>query len=143
MVEKVISYLILPIFILGCTAFDLEEYNASVAADALEIKRVAVIDFSFDLPERGRIDRGKIQRPQNAGVLVADIFTEHLLGEGLYQIVEREHIKAILQKYNVRSSQLYASPNWQEIRKALNIDGVILGAVLDYGEWRSTFNWGA
>jgi len=72
MVEKVIRYLILPLFILGCTAFDLEEYNASVAADALEIKRVAVIDFSFDLPERGRIDRGKIQRPQNAGVLVID-----------------------------------------------------------------------
>jgi len=73
---------------------------------------------------------------------VADIFTEHLLGEGLYQIVEREHIKALLQKHNVRSSQLYASPNWQEIRKTLNVDGVILGAVLDYGEWRSTFNWG-
>ncbi len=28
------------------------------------------------------------------------------------------------------------------MNKLLNVDGVILGAVLDYGEWRSTINWG-
>jgi hypothetical protein len=27
-------------------------------------------------------------------------------------------------------------------RVYINVDGVILGTVLDYGEWRSTFNWG-
>jgi hypothetical protein len=47
-----------------------------------------------------------------------------------------------LQKHNVSSEHLYASPDWRKIKQALNVDGVILGAVLDYGEWRSTFNWG-
>ena len=54
----------------------------------------------------------------------------------------REHIKVLLQDHNVRSSHLYGAPDWQKIRKVLNVDGIILGAVLDYGEWRSRFNWG-
>ena len=140
--NKLLNVLILSLFLFGCTVFDIEEYNASVAADKVEINRIAVIDFEYDLPEKGRIDRGKIRRPQNAGVLMADIFAEHLLGIGLYQIVEREHVKFLMRQHNVMPSQLYVSPDWSKFRNALNVDGVIVGSVLDYGDWRNTFNSG-
>ena len=140
--KKMSAVLILSLCLSGCSMFDLEEYNASVGADNLEIKRVAVIDFAFELPEKGKIDRGRIRRPQNAGSLMADIFAEHLLGVGLYQIVEREHVKFLMRQHDVMPSQLYASPDWSKFRNALNVDGVVLGSVLDYGEWRSMFNWG-
>jgi hypothetical protein len=44
--------------------------------------------------------RGKIIRPANAGSILADIFTQHLLGSGLYRVVEREKIVQILKENN-------------------------------------------
>ena len=141
--RRFMMLLLLPLMIAACSTFDIKQYSATVTDEKSDIKRVAVIDFDYDRPERGRIERGKISRPKNAGVIVADIFTEHLLGSGLYQIVERKQINRILQKHNLRKSDLFNSPDWQEIKQILNVDALVTGVVIEYGEWRSSFNWGA
>jgi hypothetical protein len=85
------------LMITACSEFDIIESNASTAAEGSNIKRVVVIDFDYDRPETGKIERGKINRPNNAGAIVADIFTEYLLGTSLYQ---EDTIKELLAKIN-------------------------------------------
>jgi len=135
---------IMMVFLLltACASFDVREDNVSVAEDASEVKRIAILRFDFDRPEKGRIERGKIERPANAGEIVADIFAGHLLGTGLYQIVGKERIEALLQKNNLSQPDLLAVSDWQQIQDVLGVDAIVIGVVSEYGDWRSRLNWG-
>lgn len=126
----------------SCTTFDIEDDNVSVATNWHTIHRIAIFSFNFDRPEKGKIERGKINRPTNAGDIVADIFAEHLLGSGLYEIVVKERVESILQKSNLRQSDLLTLSDWRRIRDLLGVDGIVLGVVSEYGDWSSRLNWG-
>jgi curli biogenesis system outer membrane secretion channel CsgG len=126
----------------ACSEFDIIESNASTAAEASSIKRIAVLDFDYERPETGKIERGKIDRANNAGTIVADIFAEYLLGTNLYQVLERKQIQSILQKHNLKNSDLFNSEKWQKIKQSLNVDGLVIGVVMEYGDWYSKINWG-
>ena len=126
----------------SCSAFDIKEDNVSIATDPHTVSRVAVIDFNFDRLEKGKTERGKISRPLNAGEIVADIFTEHLLGTGLYEIISKERINSLLKENNLRPSDLPTLSDWRRIRDLLEVDGIVLGVVSEYGDWRSALNWG-
>ena len=74
--KKLVAPIILLMTIYACTTFDTKDHNASVSDSDRQIKRVAVVDFDFARPERGKTDRGRIVRPMNAGSIMADIFTK-------------------------------------------------------------------
>jgi len=135
-------FVLMGLLLASCTTFDIEEDNVSVASDQHTVSRVAVISFNFDRPEKGKTERGKINRPINAGEIVADIFAEHLLGTGLYEIVGKERIESLLQKSDLRQSDLPTLSDWRRIRDLLGVDGIVLGVVSEYGDWRSRLNWG-
>ena len=128
--------------ICACSTYDINERHASITDSNHQIERVAVVDFDFDRPEKGRADRGRIIRPANAGPILADIFAQHLLGSGLYQVVERGKIDQILSENDIDPAGIFAASNLDKLRKILNVDGLIVGAVLEYGDWRTAINWG-
>jgi curli biogenesis system outer membrane secretion channel CsgG len=130
------------VLISACTSFDISDHSAAITVLKPEIKRVAVIDFDFARPETGKTDRGRITRPMNAGSIMADIFAEHLLGSGLYEVVERRKVVRLLRDFEIDSSDLFATHNITKIQQILNIDGLVVGVVTEYGDWRGTINWG-
>lgn len=140
--KKFILSSFLVILISACTSFDISDHNASITDPNPEIKRVAVIDFDFARPEIGRTDRGRITRPMNAGSIMADIFAEHLLGSGLYEVVERRKVVRLMQDFEIDTSELFAADKINEMQQVLNVDGLIVGVVMEYGDWRGKFNWG-
>ncbi len=133
---------ILSMLLISCGTFDFKHDNATVAGDMPEIRRIAVLDFEFNRLEKGRIDRGKIERALNAGEIVADIFTEHLLDTGLYQIIGKRRTATIMQQHNLSWNDLLARSDWGPIRELLGVDAVVLGVVAEFGDWRSKLNWG-
>lgn len=143
--EECMKKLTLPIILLmmaACTTFDTKSHNASVSNSDQKIKRVAVVDFDFARPEKGRTDRGRIVRPMNAGSIMADIFTEHLLESGLYEVVERRKIVRLLRDFEIDTGDLFATDHIKKLQNVLNVDGLIVGVVMEYGDWRGTINWG-
>jgi hypothetical protein len=130
------------ILISACTSFDISDHNASITGPNPEIKRVAVIDFDFARPERGKTDRGRITRPVNAGSIMADIFAEHLLGSGLYEVVERRKVVRLMRDFEMDSGDLFAADNIKKMQQFFNIDGLVVGVVTEYGDWRGRRNWG-
>ena len=141
--KKFMIPIILLTTIYGCTTFDTKSHNASVSDADPEINRVAVVDFDFARPERGKTDRGKIVRPMNAGSIMADIFAEHLLESGLYDVVERRKIVRFLRDFEIDISDLFATDNMKKLQNVLNVDGLIVGVVIEYGDWHGKINWGA
>ena len=144
--EERMKKLALPIIFLmmitACTTFDTQSHNASVSASDQEIRRVAVVDFDFARPERDRTDRGRIVRPMNAGSIMADIFAEHLLESGLYEVVERKKIVRLLRDFEIDTGDLFAPQNTEKLKDALGVDGLIVGVVMEFGDWRGKINWG-
>jgi curli biogenesis system outer membrane secretion channel CsgG len=136
---------IMPIILLmiyACTTFDTIDHNASVSHSDRAIKRVAVVDFDFARPERDRTDRGRIVRPMNAGSIMADIFTEHLLESGLYEVIERKKIVRLLRDFEIDTGDLFAADHMKKLQDVLNVDGLIVGVVMEFGDWRGRINWG-
>ncbi len=133
---------IMSMLLISCGTFDYQHDNATVAGDAPVIRRIAVLDFEFHRLEKGRIDRGKIERALNAGEIVADIFTEHLLDTGLYQIIGKKRTHTILQQRSLSWDDLLARSDWGQIRDLLGVDAIVLGVVAEFGDWRSKLNWG-
>lgn len=140
--KKFFAHIPVLMLICACSTYDINEHHASIADSNHEIKRVAVVDFDFSMSEKGRTDRGKIVRPMNAGSIVADIFTEHLLGTGLYRVVERRKIDRALNALNIDRTNLFDASSLDKLQKTLNVDGLIVGVVMEYGDWRSRINWG-
>jgi curli biogenesis system outer membrane secretion channel CsgG len=140
--KKLMPAIILLMMMYACTTFDTKDQNASVSNYNQAIKRVAVVDFDFARPESGRTDRGRIVRPMNAGSIMADIFTEHLLASGLYEVVERKKIVRLLRDFEIDTGNLFAADNMKKLQGVLNVDGLIVGVVMEYGDWRGTINWG-
>ena len=134
--------LFLSLLLAACGTYDFKHDNVSVAGEARPLKRIAVLDFEFYRLEKGRIDRGKIERALNAGEIVADIFTEHLLGTGLYQIIGKKRTRALLEQSNLSWDDLLARSDWDQIRALLGVDAIVLGVVAEFGDWRSRLNWG-
>jgi len=141
--KKILLPIILLMMIYGCTTFDTKDHNAAVSDSDQAIKRVAVVDFDFARPEKGRTDRGRIVRPMNAGSIMADIFTEHLLESGLYEVVERKKIVRLLRNLEIDTGDLFAADNLKKLQDVLKVDGLIVGVVIEYGDWRGKINWGA
>ncbi len=133
---------ILSMLLISCGTFDFKHDNATIAGDMPEIRRIAVLDFEFNRLEKGRIDRGKIERALNAGEIVADIFTEHLLDTGLYQIIGKKRTATFMQQHNLSWNDLLARSDWGPIRELLGVDAIVLGVVAEFGDWRSKLNWG-
>ncbi len=133
---------ILSMLLISCGTFDFKHDNATIAGDMPEIRRIAVLDFEFNRLEKGRIDRGKIERALNAGEIVADIFAEHLLDTGLYQIIGKKRTTTIMQQHNLSWNDLLARSDWGPIRELLGVDAIVLGVVAEFGDWRSKLNWG-
>ena len=140
--KKLALSIIFLMMITACTTFDTQGHNASVSASGKEIRRVAVVDFDFARPESGRTDRGRIVRPMNAGSIMADIFAEHLLDSGLYEVVERKKIVRSLRDLEIDTGDLFASHNTKKLQDALGVDGLIVGVVMEFGDWRGKINWG-
>ena len=138
--------LILPsllwVLVSACTTFDISDHSASISDPKPAIKRVAVVDFDFARPERGKTDRGRITRPMNAGSIMADIFAEHLLGSGLYEVVERRKVVRLMREFEIDASDLFAADKMNKMQEVLNIDGLVVGVVTEYGDWRGKLNWG-
>ena len=137
-----VTAMLLSMLLVSCSTFDFRHDNVSVAGNASMVKRIAVLDFEFSRLERGRIDRGKIERAPNAGEIVADIFTEHLLGTGLYQIIGKRRAQTLIEQSKLSWDDLLARSDWDQIRDLLGVDAVVLGVVAEFGDWRSSFNWG-
>ena len=126
----------------ACTTFDISDHSASIKDPEPAIKRIAVIDFDFARPERGKTDRGRITRPMNAGSIMADIFAEHLLGSGLYEVVERRKVVQLMRDFEIDASNLFVADKMNKMQQVLNIDGLVVGVVIEYGDWRGKINWG-
>ena len=138
--KKITLFIILLMSVTACTTFDTKGQNVSVRDSGRQIKRVAVVDFDFARPERGKTDRGRIVRPMNAGSIMADIFAEHLLESGLYDVVERKKIVRLLRDFEIDTGDLFAGDNMKKLQDGLNVDGLIVGMVMEFGDWRGTLN---
>jgi curli biogenesis system outer membrane secretion channel CsgG len=130
------------VLVSACTSFDISDHSAAISDPKPAIKRVAVVDFDFARPETGKTDRGRITRPMNAGSIMADIFAEHLLGSGLYEVVERRKVVRLMRDFEIDASDLFAADKMNKMQQALNIDGLVVGVVTEYGDWRGKLNWG-
>ena len=40
------------------------------------------------------------------------------------------------------NGDLFAADHMKKLQDALNVDGLIVGVVMEYGDWRGTINWG-
>ena len=135
--------LILPMILLmiyACTTFDTKGQNVSVSDSDRQIKRVAVVDFDFARPERGKTDRGRIVRPMNAGSVMADIFAEHLLQSGLYDVVERKKIVRLLRDFEIDPGDLFAGDNVKKLQES-TFSGAFSASILTriISSWRRSF----
>ena len=73
---------------------------------------------------------------------MADIFAEHLLGSGLNEVVERRKVVRWMQDFEIDANELFAADNINTMQQVLNIDGLVVGVVTEYGDWRGKLNWG-
>ena len=73
---------------------------------------------------------------------MADIFAEHLLGSGLNEVVERRKVVRWMQDFEIDASELFAADKINKMQQVLNIDGLMVGVVTEYGDWRGKLNWG-
>jgi hypothetical protein len=78
----------------------------------------------------------------NAGSIMADIFAEHLLGSGLYEVVERRKIVRLMREFEIDTGDLFATDKMNKLQQVLNVDGLVVGVVMEYGDWRGKLNWG-
>jgi curli biogenesis system outer membrane secretion channel CsgG len=140
--KTLIPSCLLMVLVLACTSFDISDNSASIRDPKPTVQRVAVIDFDFARPEEGRTDRGRITRPMNAGSIMADIFAEHLLGSGLYEVVERRKVIRLMRDLEIDAADLFAADNMMKMQQVLKIEGLVVGVVTEYGDWRGTLNWG-
>jgi hypothetical protein len=67
----------------------------------------------------------------NAGSIMADIFAELLLGSGLYEVVEQKKVVRLRQDFDIDASNLFIMDNMNRLQQVLNIDGLVLGVVME------------
>jgi curli biogenesis system outer membrane secretion channel CsgG len=142
--RKVIFFVIVWIILLfnGCMQMYLNTQNASVARENSEIHKIAVLDFEYNRQEYEALTFGNVRRPGNAGVIMADIFTEELMDTGLYRLIERKQIKRILEEHGLEMAGLLKSSSLQELADILDIDGLVMGAVTEFCDYISGLAWG-
>ncbi|MBN1522308.1 MAG: hypothetical protein JW928_07220 [Candidatus Aureabacteria bacterium] len=149
MKKNILSAVVLLVLICGCRGGAQKIQNASVATVRSDIKRIAVIDFEFDRPERETINMGHVTRPKNAGSIMADIFAEKLLETGMYQLVERKQIKNVMDEHGLSMSGMLENSSLEEVGNILQVEGLVMGNVSDYADamcglyWGSTVNYSA
>jgi PBP1b-binding outer membrane lipoprotein LpoB len=140
---KKLLLIILAVFLLaGCAVGPKQIQTASVSPVKSDIKKIAVIDFEFDRPEREPINMGQAIRPKNAGSIMADLFAEKLLATGMYQLVERKQIKKVLDEHGFSMSGLLDNASLEEVGRILEVDGLVLGNVSEYADLMCAVYWG-
>jgi len=127
---------------IGCAGPFLNIQNASVSMLDIPIRKVAVMNFEFARSEYEAISFGNVRRPKNAGSVMADIFTEKLLGTGLYQLIERRQIQKILDEFGLSITGLLDSKSPAEVGEILKVDGLVIGTVSEYCDYQAGLNWG-
>ena len=125
---------------IGCAGPFLNIQNASVSLLDIPVRKVAVMDFEFERAEYEVISFGNVRRPKNAGSVMADIFTEKLLGTGLYQLIERRQIQKILDEYGLSVTGLLDSKSPGEVGEILKVDGLIIGTVSECCDYQAGLN---
>lgn len=126
----------------GCIPVYLNTQHASVAPENAEIRKIAVLDFEYSRQEYEALGLGNVRRPGNAGVIMADIFTEELMDTGLYRLIERKQIKKILEEHGLKMAGLLESSSLKEVADILGIDGLAMGVVTEFCDYQSGLAWG-
>ena len=44
--------------------------------------------------------------------------------------------------FEIDTGDLFATDNMEKLQEVLNVDGLIVGVVMEYGDWRGKINWG-
>ncbi len=87
--------------------------------------RIAVLDFDFSsISSPGSIRRG------SRGV--SDILTNKLVQSGLYRVIERSKIEAVLQEQNLGASGRVDASTAAQIGKLLGVKMIIIGSVTEF-----------
>ncbi len=87
--------------------------------DMGSIKRVAVVGF---VPYPGEPDSGKSME---------DAAINALKRQG-YEVVEKEKVREVLSSLKLKVSESYIPSEITQIAKALSVDAVLFGKILDY-----------
>ena len=112
----------------GCAAKTLN--HASLDAAQLKeekIQRVAVLLFESPLMD------------MQAGLHISRLFELNLLNSGLYKIVDRGEVEKILGEKGMYPYPGIPSPKLRQLGDLLQVDGVILGSVSQYGRFDLAF----
>ena len=85
------------------------------------VKKVAVLPFK------------NFSKDKNAGEITRDIFVTELLASGLFEVVAYGETLRVLQETEVRETEKLSTGDAKRISKRLGVQGLILGAVNEYG----------
>jgi hypothetical protein len=68
---------------------------------------------------------------------------DHLrVSTGTIPWVGKERMESIMRQHDLQPADLLALLDWKRIHDLLGVDGIVLGVVSEYGDWRSRLNWG-
>lgn len=113
----------------GCAFHYLNQASFDVAQIQEEkIQRVAV--FVFDNPPLN----------MQAGMHISRLFELYLLRTGLYKIAERGQVENILRERGIIISPAGPAVSLQQLGDLLQVDGIVLGSVSQYGRTDMAFS---
>jgi curli biogenesis system outer membrane secretion channel CsgG len=118
------------VFLFGCATMPTKtELVVSSKAPPLHKDfRIAILNFKYEyIKPHSAI--GEVEIPLNAGELTAKIFEKSLLKTGQFQIIDREHLKAILNEQSMSLSGL--SADVKSLGRLLNAEGIIVGEITE------------
>lgn len=118
------------ILFFGCatTPSKTELVFSSKAPPLQKVLRVAVLNFKYEYV-KPHSAIGDVEIPLNAGELTAKIIEKSLLKTGMFQIIDREHLKAILNEQSLNVSGL--SMDVKSLGRLLNAEGIVIGEITE------------
>ena len=90
--------------------------------------RIAVLNFKY-VYVKPHSAIGDVEIPLNAGELTAKVFEKSLLKTGKFQVIDREHLKTILNEQSMSLAGL--SADVKNLGRLLNAEGIIIGEITE------------
>jgi curli biogenesis system outer membrane secretion channel CsgG len=106
---------------------------SSMALGAKGRRLIAVLDFDYStVPNQWG------ETPLNLGSGLADMLVTELVRDGTYTVVEREHLRELMEEQELGLTSSFDPETAAEIGKLLGVQAVVIGSVTHFGTEKST-----
>jgi curli biogenesis system outer membrane secretion channel CsgG len=98
---------------------------------AQDKKRVAVMNFDYATVQSS--SSAIFGTNYDIGKGIADMLVERLVNGGVYSVIERKALDAILNEQNMSNSDRFDNGSAAKIGKLLGVDAIIIGSITQFG----------